>query len=453
MTPPWTAVRLWAQTMFASMEGWSLFVIIVLAFTGDYLVLEFGLPTVLRRIPEVIIGFLLIHRLADSRLPWRLPAAFSMLGVTVLVAAVAALLADQEMLRTATGARNLLRYPLLALVVANLRLTSQMRTAVWNLLFVLLAIQVPWAVYQWGVLGREDDGVFGTLRSTGSLGVLMLVAVLAVCAQTVYMHRRLTWLLVLPLAALPPMLGDGKAFFLLIPLALVTALLGTVRRRPLIAVAVAAIGLVSMGYMATQFQRVQGQDDIIAFIAAKIADPLTDSGLAGDVSQTSRIDELIDASLTAFTRAGFGEGLGSRTVFFREVEDEFTATRTLLTTSMSVRLQELGAIGTALYLMALCTAGLSCWRLVRHARSPWDAFTAAVAAFVVVVTVPVHFYTNVDVPSVALMLWLPIGMALGVVPPAEPQAVASPLRGGTAPTRRLVLPTRAARTRVAEETR
>ena len=85
MTPPWTAVRLWAQTMLGSITGWILFAIIVLSLTGDYVVLEFGAPSIFRRLPELLILFLLIYRLADPRFPIRLPATFAILGVTASV--------------------------------------------------------------------------------------------------------------------------------------------------------------------------------------------------------------------------------------------------------------------------------------------------------------------------------------------------------------------------------
>lgn len=416
MTPPWTAVRQWAQTMLGSTAGWSLFAIIVLSLSGDYLVLEFGAPAIFRRLPELLILFLLIYRLADPRFPIRLPATFAILGVTAVAAAIVALMNDQDPFRTATGARNLLRYPLLGFVVANLRLTPHMRNAIWGLLATLVAVQVPWTLYQWGVLGREDDGVFGTLRSTGSLAVLLLIGVLAVCAQLVYLRRHPLWLLALPLAAVPPLIGEGKAFFLLVPIALMTAFFGSVRHRPGIAVLVTTAGILTMGYVATLFERVQGQDDIIAFAAAKVRDPFTDTGLSAEISQAGRINELIDGVALALTNGGFGEGLGARAVFAEEVEDEFTATRALLTTSMSVRMQELGVIGTGLYLLAMLAAIIGCGRRLRAAATPSDAFCAAVAIFVTIIMVPVLFYTNVDVPSVALMQWLPVGLAFGIPP-------------------------------------
>lgn len=384
------------------------------AVTVDWLVLDLAAaPDLFRRLPELLVALFAVCWLAVTRqdAPIRLPAFFGWLLAAVAFGSLGALLEGGEVGRAGVAVRNMLRFALVGALLANSAVDVRVVRDLLARLGLLLVVQVPIAVYQWWVIGKTDDEVFGMVRSTGSLGLLMLVLVVMTMGYFVHVRRRSLLLLVIPLAALPPVIGEVKIFFIVLPVILALVYLDTVASRPIMATLGLVVGVLTFWYALSAFALVPGQEDLRAYLAQKLTEPFTEVDQGIDISQQGRILELRQASLLSLENGGMGRGLGARTVFAAEVSDDRFATKTLATTTAGARLEELGVWGFCCYLMAFLTPGWCAWRWSKTASEPTDRMLAFTTAHTSVIFALLVFYTNVEVPPVSTPFWLLVGLA------------------------------------------
>jgi len=382
-------------------------------FVLDFLAMELELiPRGSVRLPEICIMGLVMVLLAKRPKGQRLyvPDFCLLLLLVSILGCITAILSGQDWFRAVVAIRNIGRFAVLAFVLANLRMSDGFERGIIALVLVVLFIQIPATIVQWGIIGRTDDGVSGTLRSTGSMAILMLFLMLVVFAAVVHLKKRPMLLILIPLICLPSLLGEGKFFFFVMPLLLALAYFDAIKRRPIGGTISVLASVAAFWYAIGSFGSVEGQIDLLGFLREKLHDPFGRTGLETDVSQMGRTEEILSGVEAGRRNFGFGEGLGSWTSFGYEVDPE-TGTRAMITTTAAVRIAELGLLGGASYLVMWLKIAWSTYRFSRRTKSSYRRFVSALTAVSMVLLLISLFYSNIETPTVSLVFWTFIGLA------------------------------------------
>lgn len=392
--------------------------LVVAAATLDWLSEELAwLPHGATFAIEGLIALLVARAAATVGPRFRLPSAFRWLCVVVALGVLSAVINQRSPSDLIIGLRPLLKYPAVALALVNLGLTDDEWTRLLRVAFVVMFAQVPLAFYEWLALGARDDQVFGSLRSTGILAVLIVVVVVMLVARFLTTRRWHYLLATVPFFPLP-VLGEAKAFYLLAPVGLMLVVRRVILRRPLQTLSALLVlgALLYAGLSA--FSAVEGNARLIdvferprailesALLETRAVRDLSELDLTVSASTRPRLDAVQDAwraVQVSQVSLAMGFGPGSRTFTHEQVQT--MSSRILYVAPVATRLYEMGLVGLALYWVVLASAGLA----TRRRWFPENSFGRSLALAmpaVLMVYLVADVYTDTLNDAAALAFWL-----------------------------------------------
>lgn len=145
------------------------------------------------------------------------------------------------------GARLAFRYLFLFLAACHLGFSQTWIRRYLIFLFVIAIIQVPVALYQQSLYRWIDpDRITGTFgRGQTGLMVIYLLSLLSYLIARAIETNRIPFrhVLLIVLMSIPPILGEGKFYFLFLPILILFMIRGEIRHHPLLAVVITGIGI------------------------------------------------------------------------------------------------------------------------------------------------------------------------------------------------------------------
>ena len=382
--------------------------LLVIAFLGVGTAMYYGKVTQAHWVPYALSLFLWVKLPLDALMrvpepasvaasrPGIAPLAWLVMSIFVLTA-VSILVNGTPLLETLIGLRNYLYIWSIAFVVAAGALDErQLRGTLWMLL-ALVALQAPFAMQQHFVaFGRTGnwDAVVGTFAGNPDGGgggsgemVMFLCFGLALAASLWKFGELRAWLAltVIMAATAATMLAETKAFFVFAPAALAVVMVGELRRRPGLALAMLALTAALMA-ATFLFYKVQYFDDSRAANRDATVGDYLDYAVSADSKTSRMINPLtgevsrLGAPLVWFREAGVGGphgwviGYGPRASNVSGLTGPGEAARhfpfKLTTSSITTLLWDLGALGLLVFTGLIVLAGVSAWRLSREERIP-----------------------------------------------------------------------------------
>lgn len=156
------------------------------------------------------------------------------------------------------GARFGFRYVMLFLAAYHLNVTPRFLKGYVYLLFGIALFQLPVVISQFRDVGwaspDEISGTFGRGGTTG-MGLFLIVLVAYLVARMLEESRvRVSYLVIIAVMSIPPILGEIKFFFLFIPLLVAVMVRKVLLRRPALTVGLfllAAILILGVDYIVT----------------------------------------------------------------------------------------------------------------------------------------------------------------------------------------------------------
>jgi hypothetical protein len=418
------------------MDAVALILLIALAFSADWLAEDLALiPYAATYAIEALIALLAIramwvrwpHRPRGTRVV--VPAAILLVGGTA-----SALLNAESLWSIALGARVLFRFVVLYYALLNLDLPERWWQRTVTLCLALVLLQIPIGLYQFWVLGRTDDEVFGSLRSTGSLVLVSAAALCVLAARYIWYKPSILYLVAIPLFFLLPVFGEAKGFFFLIPVPMAILLALGWRADRIRTLVTAAIFSLSATVAVVFYGAVGGNADLLPMFSrasdlARFVFQLPERAHAGEgvgrrppkawdervnnppevaiaASMWPRLEAIrhaFDSVTTRPTTAVLGFGIGSRTFTRDQVEHE--GAEILYVSPMARRLYETGFAGIALYGALLTVTALSARPTLRSPDRLWQATAAALPSLVVLYGIA-ELYTETLLDAPALTFWV-----------------------------------------------
>jgi hypothetical protein len=346
--------------------------IFTLVIVTDLAVRQQWLDSSIALLPDALSGLVLVvvaaRYLATRRL--YLDSRYVLLLIALLlVIALGIVWQTPSSGAIVSGLRQYFKFLPLLLLPAVYEFTPRQIKTQFVLLFGLLSLQPPLAVYQRFIQYSGDmhsgDLIMGTLSSSGSLSLLMICALAFIVCAYLRGHIGMTWMLATTVfCSVPTMLNETKIAIVLIPLAVVLPVLCMPERRrlwrkltPIVAaVAVTLVLFVAVYDFLAQYNR----------YTTPIANFLTERSLGSYLytGRSSAVEEgyvgRADSIVLAVQRLSrepmalaFGLGIGNVSQSpIRSFSGEFTRYDTLYgagMTQISHLLWEVGVFGTAIY--------------------------------------------------------------------------------------------------------
>ena len=206
---------------------WALFVVV---FMFDWLAIELHLlPQQATWLSEILIvgiffGVLsrkLVRRQRFLTTPLDLPILFLILNILV-----SALLNALSLPTLLVGVRSYLKYILLFYAVVNLPLSLKWEKLFIWVLIIATFLQVPVSILQRILTGQRDKagGTIG-FNATQDLTILIIIVICILLSLIIYRQISPRWSFALFVLFVPPVFGEARAFFFLLPIALLVLFL------------------------------------------------------------------------------------------------------------------------------------------------------------------------------------------------------------------------------------
>ena len=209
---------------------YAIFCIVMLC---DFAVQTLALPPIIRFLPEVASGFVILYVLVAgirSRFQLVAPKYWLFFGAMVLVLVCGIIINNPGAGPLISGMRFYLRAVPMFFLAAVLPITEEHLTRQLKLLLALTFVQVPVAAYQRWVIFSEGrftgDPVQGTLLDSGILSIFLICAGLVLTG--VLLKRRigrLRYAVLLLLLLSPTTINETKVTVILLPFGLLTTLI------------------------------------------------------------------------------------------------------------------------------------------------------------------------------------------------------------------------------------
>jgi hypothetical protein len=207
--------------------------IVCCVMLSDFLVFTFDLPPVLRFIPEILSGILIVYIfIAGTRDRFRFVAAkywlvFGALSIVILCGIINGGAGSGSIIM---GMRFYFRALPMFFLAAVLPVTDDQLKRLFKWLLVLSLIQLPVTVYQRWIIYSADrysgDDVRGTLMDSGILSMYLICAVLVMVGLLLKRRISVFWFTVLFfLLLLPTTINETKVTVIFLPLGLLVTLL------------------------------------------------------------------------------------------------------------------------------------------------------------------------------------------------------------------------------------
>lgn len=387
-------------------QEYSILLIMILSFSVDWLAMDLEIiPYSLTWLPDMIL-FILLLKVLNKFLTYKKVEVTNFTGLLIvlgLFSGISAIMNGVDLFKIIAAYRVFFRYIILVYVIINIDLSKEFLERCIKILLLLFLIQVPITIYQYTVLDMRTDSVSGTVRSTGSLLVLMVFGISIIISFFLEYGRKSLIFLATPLF-IPPTVGEGKYFFVLFPvIALITLskyLFRNVKISILVLLLFLGVFILAMNF----FEYIEDE------VGKKALDTITflsenNENYSVGVSSAARfleINHAFDETVKTVPLFIGGRGMGSLYMFKDEYEINVLDRNT---TTLSYKLQELGAIGFLLYMFIY-------FRIiqfrVRHKPIQEDKFWNAILNAVIPITVAFVLsmpYTDIDVKSLSFTYW------------------------------------------------
>jgi hypothetical protein len=391
-------------------------VIICCVTMNDFVVKTFGLPPVLRFLPEAMSAIVALYVLfVGTRDRFRLVApkywlAFGALTVVLLCGIIDNQSATGPML---SGMRFYLRAVPLFLLPAVLPVTVEQLERQFKLLLAIGLLQVPLTIYQRWVLfagehGSGDD-VKGTIGDSGMLSVILICMVLVLTG--LLLRRRIGALRYSVLAFLlliPTMINETKVTVIFLPVGLLLTLFiaGEPGKR-LRYMGIALGGLALFGALFVPvYNTLQGnvrfrnEHDIVAFFSSEkklehyLSSDVKGVGTKKDVRRGDAILVPLQFLAKDPVRLAFGLGMGavSPSNFGKNFEGSYYELfRPFLILSYSIYLLEFGVLGLSLIGVLFWLVFRDSLAVARQDESLIGGLASGWAAVVVIVAITTFY--------------------------------------------------------------
>lgn len=382
--------------------------LLLIAFVGVGTAMYYGKVNQAHWVPYALSLFLWVKLPLDAlmrepsppgpseRRPRILPLAWLVMAIFVLTA-VSILVNGTPLLETLIGLRNYLYIWSIAFVVAAGALDPKQLRRTLLMVLALVALQAPFAVQQHFIaFGRTGnwDAVVGTFAGNpdggggGSGEMVMFLCFGLAFAASLWKFGELragVALAVIAAATATTMLAETKAFFVFAPAALAVVMVGELRRRPGLALAMFALTSALMAATFLFYKAQYFDDTQAAHRDATIAEYL-DYAVSADSKTTQMINRRtgevsrLGAPLVWFREAGVGGphgwviGYGPRASNISGLTGPGEAARhfafSLTTSTITTLLWDLGALGLLVFVGLVVLTGFTAWRLSRDERIP-----------------------------------------------------------------------------------
>ncbi|MCX6600057.1 MAG: hypothetical protein NT025_00645 [bacterium] len=222
----------------------------------------------------------------------------------------------------AAGSRFAFRYIMLFLAAYHLNLTPRFLKGYIFLIFGIALFQLPVVLAQFQKVHWSDpDAVYGTLGRGGTtgMGLFLIVLVAYLVSRMLEESRvRISYLALIVLMSIPPILGGIKFFFMFIPLLLAVMVRKTLFRKPVlvaglfIGVVCLALGLNYFAF-ATSRAKVSRQPLMILFDLPRYFRHDIQVAEYGQFDRGFHYSQAIRLGLADPVSGLFGHGMGSNT--------------------------------------------------------------------------------------------------------------------------------------------
>jgi hypothetical protein len=222
----------------------------------------------------------------------------------------------------AAGSRFAFRYVVLFLAAYHLNLTPRFLKGYIFLIFGIALFQLPVVLAQCRNAGWTDpDSVYGTFGRGGTTGMgLFLIVLVAYLVSRMLEESRIrfSYLVLIVLMSIPPVLGESKFYFIFIPLLLAVMVRKTLFRKPaltaglFIAVACLALGL-NYFTLATSRAKTSRQPLMILFDLPRYFRHDIQVAEYGRYDRGFQYAQAIRLGLADPVTGLFGHGMGSNT--------------------------------------------------------------------------------------------------------------------------------------------
>ena len=141
--------------------------------------------------------------------------------IMIVLGTITSLMNGTTIFKIILGIRPIVKYVLLFLVILNSKLSIKQLSLIFSSILFFILIQFPIVMYQFFILGLNGDPATGSLRSSG-IGMILQISMLCISLRLYTTYRKsLSYLLIITIMLVLPMIGESKAFFFLLPLILI----------------------------------------------------------------------------------------------------------------------------------------------------------------------------------------------------------------------------------------
>jgi len=413
------------------MQGFVL-VIVCCVMLSDFIVVSLNLPTFLHFIPEVLSGILIIYIfIAGTRDRFRLVASkywlvFGALSIVILCGVINGGTGSGAII---TGMRFYFRALPMFFLAAVMPLTDNQLKRLLQWLLGLSLIQLPVAGYQRWIVYSEDrytgDEVRGTVLDSGILSMFLICAVLVMVGLLLKRRISVFWFTVLFfLLLLPTTINETKVTVIFLPLGLlVTLLIGAEPGKRLRYAGLTLIALIGFGAI---FVPVYDMLEEHNHYKVKLVDFFTNeqqlnnyliahgrnrgTGIGGTKLSGRGDAVMVPVAYLARDPVTLAFGLGIGNVSPSNLGKNFEGTynrlfRSLLVTSFSYFVLELGLFGVALILMLYWMIFADSMAVARLDTGLAGAIAAGWTGVTAIFVLGILYTTFYQFPSLTYLYW------------------------------------------------
>lgn len=425
---------------------------------ADYLTSSFGLPRIVRFLPEILTFVaVLLAFMIGLRSKFRFVAAHYWLGFgfMLLIIVCGTLANNVEPGPTIAGMRYYFRAIPFFFLAAVCNFSDEQVKQQLKLMLLLAFVQVPTALYQRVVLNWENpsgDSIVGTVRTSSILSMFLICVVLLIVGLALRNRiGKIKAVLACFVLLIPTMINETKGTVVLLPFGiLITLMVGARPGQRLIVAAWTAVLLVGFGAVFVPVYDFMQRNNPYPvpitefFTSEEHLNRYVEQGHAGVgaarlVGRKDAVTISVDYLARDPTRLVFGLGMGNAsesqlgTGFTGEYYSLFRNIVPL--SSGAVFLLEIGLIGTAAVFLLHWLVFRDAFLLARQDEGLWGALAIGWAGIVAVSALGTFYKTTHAYEALSYLFWYVSGMiaakrvelagAAGMARTAELRAVAA----------------------------
>ena len=275
----------------------------------------------------------------------------------IVLGTITSLMNGTTIFKIILGIRPIVKYVLLFLVILNSKLFNKTTFINFFINFVFYTNSISYChVSVFFILGLNGDPATGSLRSSG-IGMILQISMLCISLRLYTTYRKsLSYLLIITIMLVLPMIGESKAFFFLLPLILIYSFKKEIFSLSVLNLLYGFLGFLIFFIALDYYGSIQGNVGNLSSVFFNPSLFFTDPGYY--FSTFGRLETIFQshkAITSSYLSTIFGFGLGSKTLTASEVYashamafDRFTAL-----TYLDHLMFEVGYLGLGIYLLFL----------------------------------------------------------------------------------------------------